>query len=145
MEKFSYETNGYNRNEVNEFINDVIKETESIVERVKIQQIQIDALQKELDHYKSIENSLNTTIRKAEETGNGIKKIAREESDIIIEDAKHNATRIINEALMKAEKVEQEREILEKNLKIFKRKLRIIMEQQKAVAEELEVLEFDEE
>ena len=35
MEKFSYETNGYNRNEVNQFISDVIRETENIIAKVR--------------------------------------------------------------------------------------------------------------
>ena len=33
MEKFSYEANGYNRGEVNQFIRDVITQTEGIVSR----------------------------------------------------------------------------------------------------------------
>ena len=37
MEKFSYETNGYNRNEVNQFISDVIRETEGIISKVRAQ------------------------------------------------------------------------------------------------------------
>ena len=44
MEKFSYETNGYNRSEVNQFISDVIKETESIISRVKKQSTEIEDL-----------------------------------------------------------------------------------------------------
>ena len=62
---------------------------------------------------------------------------------MIITDAKHNASRIVNEALLKAEKIENKSEILEKNVKIFKRKLKIIMEQQMAVVDEIEVLELE--
>ena len=82
-------------------------------------------------------------IMKAEETGDNIKRMARQESEIIVSDAKHNASRIVNEALLKAEKIENNAEILEKNMKIFKRKLKLIMEQQMAVVEEIEVLELD--
>ena len=42
---------------------------------------------------------------KAEETGDNIKRMAREESEMIVTDAKHNASRIVNEALLKAEKI----------------------------------------
>ena len=35
MEKFSYETNGYNRREVNNFVNEVITQTEGIVKKCK--------------------------------------------------------------------------------------------------------------
>lgn len=143
MEKFSYEANGYNRNEVNQFIIDVIKETEGIMTKVKSQNNEISSLKRELEHYKNLENTLKNAIIKAEETSDNIKRIAREESEMIITDAKHNANRIVNEALLKAEKIENKSEILEKNVKIFKRKLKIIMEQQIAVVDEIEVLELE--
>jgi len=143
MEKFSYETNGYNRSEVNQFISDVIKETEGIITRVRTQNTEIEELRKELEHYKNLEDTLKSVIIKAEETGDNIKRMAREESNIIITDAKHNASRIVNEALLKAEKIENKSEVLEKNMKIFKRTLKLIMEKQIAVVEEIEVLELE--
>lgn len=143
LEKFSYETNGYNRDEVNKFINDVIVQTENIVSRCKKQRDEIESLKKELEHYKNLEKSLNMAILKAEETGDNIKRMARDEAEMIIGDAKGNASRIVNEALLRAEKIENRADILERNLKIFKRKLRIIVEQQMAVVDEIEVLELD--
>lgn len=143
LEKFSYETNGYNRDEVNKFINDVIVQTENIVSRCRKQRDEIESLKKELEHYKNLEKSLNMAILKAEETGDNIKRMARDEAEMIIGDAKGNASRIVNESLLRAEKIENRADILERNLKIFKRKLRIIVEQQMAVVDEIEVLELD--
>ena len=143
LEKFSYETNGYNRDEVNKFINDVIVQTENIVSRCKKQRDEIESLKNELEHYRNLEKSLNMAILKAEETGDNIKRMARNEAEMIIGDAKGNASRIVNESLLRAEKIENRADILERNLKIFKRKLRIIVEQQMAVVDEIEVLELD--
>ena len=143
MEKFSYEANGYNRNEVNQFVSDVIRETEGIITRVRKQNTEIEELKKELQHYREIENSLKSAILKAEETGDNIKKMAREESDTIVTDAKHNASRIVNEALLRAEKIEFQADTLQRNMRIFKRKLKSIMEQQMAVVEEIETLELE--
>ena len=143
MEKFSYETNGYNRDEVNKFINDVIVQTENIVSRCRKQRDEIESLKKELEHYRNLEKSLNMAILKAEETGDNIKRMARNEAEMIIGDAKGNASRIVNESLLRAEKIENRADLLERNMKIFKRKLKVIMEQQMAVVEEIEVLELD--
>ena len=137
MEKFSYEANGYNRSEVNQFVGDVIRETEGIITRVKKQSAEIEDLKKELMHYKEIEDTLKNAIMKAEETGDNIKKMAREEREMIITDAKHNASRIVNEALLKAEKIEANADLVERNMRIFKRKL-------KAIVDEIEVLELEE-
>ncbi len=143
MEKFSYEANGYNRQEVNQFVSDVIAQTEGIIKKCRAQGQEVEQLKKELEHYKSMENALQTAILKAEETGDNIKRMAREEHDMIVRDAKNNASRIVNEALLKAEKIENNADTLEKNIKIFKRKLKVIMEEQMAVVDEIELLELD--
>ncbi|MBQ9018735.1 MAG: DivIVA domain-containing protein [Bacilli bacterium] len=144
MEKFSYEANGYNRSEVNQFVSDVIKETEGIIIRVRKQNAEIESLKKELQSYKEMENTLKSSIMKAEETSDNIKKMAREESLMIINDAKHNASRIVNEALLRAEKIENQSDLLERNMRIFKKKLKAIMAQQQAVVDEIEILELEE-
>ena len=143
MEKFSYEANGYNRNEVNQFVSDVIRETEGIITRVRAQNSEIENLKKELQHYREMEDNLKNAIIRAEETGDNIKRMAREESDMIVTDAKHNASRIVNEALLRAEKIELQADTLERNMRIFKKKLKSIMEQQMAVVEEIEILELE--
>ncbi len=143
MKKFSYEANGYNRSEVNQFISDVIRQTEGIIRKCQAQGDEVNKLKAELEHYKSLEDTLKTAIIKAEETGDNIKRVAREEHDLIVRDAKNNASRIVNEALLKAEKIESQADTLERNIRIFKRKLKVIMEQQMAVVEEIETLELD--
>ena len=143
MEKFSYETNGYNRREVNNFVNEVITQTEGIVKKCKEQRNEIEKLKEELKHYRNLESSLKDAIIRAEEAGDNLTRMAREESTMIVTDAKNNASRIVNEALLRAEKIEIKAETLENNIKIFKRKLKLIMEQQMAVVEEIEVLDLE--
>ena len=143
MEKFSYEANGYNRSEVNNFVNDVIKETEGIIVRVKKQNAELEELKKELQHYREQEANLKNALLKAEETGDNIKRMAREERDMIVTDAKNNASRIVNEALLRAEKIELQADTLERNMRIFKKKLKSIMDQQMAIVEEIEILELE--
>jgi cell division initiation protein len=143
MEKFSYEAKGYNRHEVNQFVSDVITQTEGIIKRVKEQRTEIEELKKELEHYKNLEETLKMSIIRAEKQGEEIKRMARSEGELIINEAKANASRIVNDALIRSEKIENNADILEKNMKIFKRKLKLIMEQQMAVVEEIEVLELD--
>ena len=138
MEKFSYEANGYNRNEVNQFVSDVIKETEGIIARVKQQNSEIDELKKELQHYREQSTFIHTDV-----ASDNIKNRAIEERDMIVNDAKRNASRIVNEALLKAEKIEFRADTLERNMRIFKKKLKSIMDQQMAVVEEIEMLELE--
>ena len=144
MDKFNYEANGYNRAEVNKFVTDVIKETEGIIKKCKDQKKEIADLKEKLSHYEELENTLKQSLINAEKTADNVKRLAREEADIIVSDAKHNASRIVGESLLKARKIEDEADRLEKNVKIFKRKLKIIVEQQMAVVEEIETLDLEE-
>lgn len=144
MDKFNYETNGYNRSEVNKFVTDVIKETEGIIKKCKDQKKEIEDLKDKLSHYETLEDTLKQSLINAEKTADNVKRLAREEADIILDNAKHNASRIVGESLLKARKIEDEADTLQKNIKIFKRKLKIIVEQQMAVVEEIETLDLEE-
>ena len=66
MDHFSLENNGYNRSEVNDFLSDVIKQTESIIEKCKVQSNEIEQLRLELEEYKNKENSMKDAIAKTE-------------------------------------------------------------------------------
>ena len=144
MDKFHYEANGYNRSEVNAFIERVIRETEGIINKCQEQKDEIKDLKDKLESYKILEDSINKSIVNAEKTSDNIKRLAREEANVIVSDAKNNASRIVNDALIRSERIEQQADVLERNIKIFKRKLKIIVEQQLEVVEEIEVLDLDE-
>lgn len=143
MEKFSYEANGYSRSEVNQFISDVITETEDIVLRCQSQRDEIIGLKKELEHYRNIEDTLRVAIMRAEKASDDIKRMARDESELIINQAKENASKIVNEALIRANRIEKSAQLLEKNMEVFKKKLKLIIEQQLTVVDEIEVLELE--
>ncbi len=143
MKKFSYEDNGYNRKEVNDFVDEVLRETETIVSRLRNQQAEIEKLQKEVNYYREMKELMKNAITRAEESSNKIKKMAIEESEILIRDAKDNASRIVNDALLKAQKTENERIILENNMKVFKEKLKSNMQENMHIIEEIDKIELN--
>ena len=141
--RFSIEENGYNKAEVNKLIDDVIVQTEGIIERVKKQSKEIKKLKEELEKYKRMEDTLKSSMYKAEVASNNIKKQAIDEGKMIVEDAKRNASRIVNDALIRSEKIELKADTLERNVRIFKKKLKLIVEQQLAVVDEIEELDLE--
>ena len=144
MKKFSREFSGYNKAEVNEFVNSVIRHTEVILKRVEEQKSEIEELKKQIIHYQDIERSLNLALNNAQNVGESIRRMANSESERIIQDAKMNASRIVNDALVRSEKIELKREQAERNLRVFKNRLRSIVEQQLSVVEDIEMLEVEE-
>ena len=62
MEKFHYETNGYNKKEVNDFIKRVIKETEGIINKCEEQKDKIKVLEEQLNTYRRVEETLKQSL-----------------------------------------------------------------------------------
>ena len=143
MNKFTVEPNGYSVNEVNKFVSDVISQTEAILAKMKAQKAEIERLNKELEKYQNIEKNLTDALYKSEEQAQSIRKSAYEEKEIIINDAKTNASRIVNDALLRAEKAEIKADTIERNIRIFKKKLKLIVEQQMSVVDEIEELKIE--
>ena len=140
MRKFNTSFPGYNKGEVNTFVQSVTTEYEGMLESLKSRDQEIETLKNELTRYKNIENTLNRAILLAEESSQNIKKTAFDESRAIIEDAKRNASRIINNALIKAERVENEAESLKRQFAIYKKRYRNILEN---ALDEVDRLEID--
>ena len=130
VNKFSTSFQGYKKEEVNDFVIEVTKEYESMLNKLKASCEVIDSLKKELNHYKEIESSLNRAILIAEESTNNIKKTAFDESKVIIDDAKRNANRLLNNALVKAERIENDAESLKRKVVAYKRRFRSLVEDQ---------------
>ena len=140
LRKFNNSFPGYNKNEVNSFVKNVTTEYESMLNNLKARDQQIADLQKELEQYKNKEGTLNRAILILEETSQNIKKTAYDESRLIIDDAKRNASRIVNNALLKAEKVETEADKLKRQVEMYKRRYKDILETQ---LDELERMNLD--
>lgn len=142
MEKFTTSKDGYNKNEVNKFVNDVIIEVESMISKLKEKDRKIEELTKTIEKYNNIELTLNKTILMAENSSNEMKKLAKEEAENLINEAKKNASRIVNEALLEAEKTQIESIRLKKNIVIFKKKLKIILENQIDMVNEIDNIDL---
>ena len=144
MEKFNRELNGYKRSEVNDFLKEVIDQTEKVLAKIESQKKEIQFLNEKITHYQNIEKSLRMSLDHAENMGTYIRKEAHIEAKQILAEARRNADHIVNDALIRAEKLEIKNNNIERNIRILKKKLRTIIEQQLEIVEEIEILEVDE-
>lgn len=142
MNKFNTSVNGYNKDQVNAFVNHVVKEYESMLLKLKERDEKIKKLASRLENIENMETSLNKAILVAEDSSNQIRKIARDEANVIIENAKKNASRIVNDSLMKAEKVDLEVDQLKRRLKIYKSRIRQVVEEQLEMVKDVDDIEF---
>lgn len=152
MEKFNRTLRGYDPEEVNAFLDKIINQVELMVNEMKEKDKKISELQtlelenrnlkEKLAQYERMESTLNKTIIMAQKTSEQVKLAAHQESETLIEDAKNNANRIVNEALLRAEKTEEEAALLRRNIKIFKKRVKDIIEAQLEVVGEFDQIEI---
>lgn len=143
MKKFDRSINGYNVHQVNAFVDDVISRVDDMITKMKNKDLEIDRLKKELEHYKNMDATLNRAVVMAEEAASKYKNNTLAESDLIITEAKKNANRIINDALMKAESLEADAARLRRNIVTYKRRIRGLIEEQASIIDDLDKVDID--
>ena len=140
LDKFKVEDKGYSVSEVNKFVDDVIAQTEGMLDKMKKLHDDNEKLKSEIVNYKKSEGELKRALYKAEEASTEIRKGAYEERNSIIDDARKNASRIVNDALLKTKKINDDRERLMLSLKSYKRKVKNALIEQMEIVDEIEVL-----
>lgn len=126
---------GYDEDEVNEFLDQVIKDYELVMRDKKELKNQVEDMKERLGHFSNIEETLNKSILIAQETAEEVKGNANKESKLIIKEAEKNADRIINEALQKSRRIAIEVEELKKQAKVFRTRLKMLVEAQLELVE----------
>lgn len=128
--EFSRRLRGYDEDEVNEFLDQIIKDYEALIRENKEQQSQYEALQEKLSHFTNIEETLSKTIIVAQEAADELKNNAKKEAQLIVKEAEKNADRIINDALAKSRKIALEVEEMKKQAAIYRARFRALVESQ---------------
>ncbi len=149
MERFSKTLHGYDPVEVNQFLDNVIVQVEKIINASKAKDERIEKLEKaytdmreKLIKYQNMDETLRQAVLMAQKTSEQMKLNTIKESELILEDAKKNANRIVNDALIRAESTEREAEMLKRNINIFKRKLKDQLKAQLDMVDEIEKIDF---
>lgn len=132
------ETYSYDKEEIKEILDYAIRKIEQNISTIKDQQIEIDRLKKELE--KSHNMSYNYNYEKEEQIRRELKENAKKEAELIINEARNNANKIINDALIETQKLDMKKEMLEKNIKQLKSKVREVLTKQFELIDEIEIL-----
>lgn len=152
MEQFTRTSHGYDPDQVNAFLDKVINHVEKLVDDLKAKDARIKELEEtakntsdlkeRVAQYERMESTLNKAIFMAQKTSDQIKANGYRESELIVEEAKKNANRIINEALLRSEKIDMESAMLKRNVTLFKRRLKGLIEQQLEMVNDIEKVDF---
>lgn len=119
---------GYSEDEVDNFLDEVVRDFELVLkERDRLQE-EIDELGRRLDQYKLVEDNLHKALLMAENTAEEVKKNAHKEAELIVREAQQRAQTIVEEARAKVRSVEAEWGDRRNSFQIWKSKVRSLLE-----------------
>ncbi|MBD1379951.1 DivIVA domain-containing protein [Metabacillus arenae] len=121
---------GYDEDEVNEFLDQIIKDFEMAIREKKELESKVNDLKEKLTHFENIEETMNKSILIAQEAAEEVRRSAQKEAKLIIKEAEKNADRIINEALSKSRRIAMDIEELKKQSKVFRTRFQMLIEAQ---------------
>ena len=96
--KFSKQImNGYNVEEVDEFLDEVTTEYEKLYRENAELKNKLEELDSNVGKYKNIENTLQNTLVMAQTTAEEVKNVAKQQAEQIIKDAETTAKQSVEE------------------------------------------------
>lgn len=139
--KFSTKLRGYNIDEVNDFLEQIIKDYQITLKQNKDLQERLDASEGKLKYFNELKDSLNQSILVAQEAADKVKTNSKKEADIITREAQKQASDIVSEATdksnqmiddasQKAKRLSVETDDLKKQTRVFRQRLQVMLESQ---------------
>lgn len=128
--EFTKAFRGYSEDEVNDFLDQVIKDYEILIkEKLELEE-RLKKAEATIQNYEKMEDTLQSAILLAQETAEETRSSAHNEAKLIVKEAEKNANRIVSDALQKARKATADMDDLKKQSIVFRRRLQILVETQ---------------
>lgn len=128
--EFSRGFRGYQEDEVNEFLDQIIKDYEMLMREKKELEDRLKQTDERVGHFTTIETTLQKSIVIAQEAAEEVRRNSQKEAKLIVREAEKNADRIVNESLTKARRIAMEIDELKKQSKVFRNRFRMLVEAQ---------------
>jgi len=137
---------GFDPEEVDEFLDIVVRDYEDLVRSNHDKDLHIKSLEERLSYFDEMKDSLSQSVLIAQDTAERVKQAANERSNNIIQQAEQSAQRLLEEAKYKAneilrqaadnaKKVAVETEELKNKSRVFHQRLKSTIESQLAIVE----------
>ena len=126
--KFSKQImNGYSVEEVDDFLDDLTADYSKNYKEATELKAKVEELTKSLEHYKTIEETLQNTLLMAQTTAEDVKKVAQQQAEQIINEAKGTAQKQVNDLDNEIVAKKKELEDVKKQFDIYKAKMESLL------------------
>ena len=127
---FSTKFKGFDPEEVNDFLEEVKKELETLIRDNKYLEKRVKFNEEKVEYFNSIQETLNKSILVAQEAADRLRENARKDAEIIVFEAEKAAQAMLREAAEKATDINRETDLIKKETRIFRQRLQILTQTQ---------------
>ena len=113
--------------EVDEFLDELTVDYTKNYKRASELKAKVDELNNSLVQYKTIETTLQNTLVMAQTTAEEVKRVAKQRADQILDEAKINAQKEVEELKMEIMAKQKELEDVKKQFEIYKAKMEALL------------------
>ncbi|MDN6408617.1 MAG: DivIVA domain-containing protein, partial [Tetragenococcus halophilus] len=160
---FQTKMRGYEKDEVDDFLDIIVKDYEEVVQRNRELEKSLKHSEEKLEYFNELKDALNQSIVVAQDTADKVKKSANKESEVVVtsaqnkadelvanaekqanqltEAAQEKAKEILSDATQKARELTTETNDLKKKTRVFHNNLSLMLETQ---LEQVKSPEWDE-
>lgn len=130
QKEFDKQIRGYNKEEVRNYLFKISNEFEELIKKNEINRKEIKRLEDELKKFNRIEKNLSEALVVAKETANEVVNNAKTKADNIVKESEMKAEKIIGSANQKVIEIRKEHQEAKKEMKIYKMKMKSLIESQ---------------
>lgn len=121
---------GYKEEDVDEFLDKVVKDYEKLYRtNIELKET-IERLSSKLEHYQHIEETMHSTLTIAQETAEEVKLNAKKEMELLTKEAQLRADKMVDEAMAKVRRMALEVEEMQRQYMVFKTRFRTMINAQ---------------
>lgn len=129
---------GYDPEEVDEFLDQIIEDYEELFKENSLLKEKINAMNEKIEHYSKIESTIQNTLLLAQNAAEQAKVSSQKEADMVIKHANDSAKKILDKAHTDVVSITQEYDKLKQEFVKFRAKFRNFISVQMETFEDLE-------
>lgn len=125
--RFSKKINGYNVDEVDDFLDQLTEDYEKLYRENADLKDKIEKYEKDIEHYKNVEQTLQNTLVMAQTAAEDIKNSAQKRAEQIIKDAEVEAKHATDQISKEEFDIRKRTEELRRQFDVYKAKMEALL------------------
>ena len=119
--------NGYSVEEVDDFLDELTEDYSKLYKENTAMREKIEDTEGSLEHYKTIETTLQSTLMMAQSTAEEVKNVAKQQADQIIAEAQSEARQSIGDLEQEIKMKQHELEEIKQKFDVYKAKMEALL------------------